>query len=102
MEKKDFAVDTRYALTVRDPETGRLRPANFYIYRLYAEFMVARMTDRDGSLHKIPYANVVKIVRTTPVPKSQRFAVPAALLDERAWKDRSSLTLYSSSPASGK
>lgn len=102
MEKKDFAADTRYALTVREPDSRRLRPANVYVYRLYDDFMVARMTDREGSLRKIPYADVVKIVRATPVPRTQRFAVPAALLDEGTWKDRAALTLYSSSPGSGK
>ncbi len=102
MEKKDFAVDTRYVLTLSDPEGGRLRPANVYVYRLYDDYMIARMTDREGSLRKIPYDQVVRIVRTIPVPPERRFMVPAALLDERIWKERSSLTMYSSSPALGK
>lgn len=102
MEKKDFAPDTRYVLTLRDPDNGRLRPANVYVYRLHDAYMVARMTDREGLLHKIPYDDVVRIVRTVPVPEARRYIVPAALLDERIWKDRSVLAMYSSSPALGK
>ncbi len=102
MEKKDFAPDTRYVLTLRDPESGRLRPANVYVYRLHDDYMVARMTDREGLLHKVPYADVVRIVRSAPVAPARRFLIPAALLDERIWKDRSMLAIYSSSPALGK
>lgn len=102
MEKKDFAPDTRYVLTLRDPENGRLRPANLYVYRLHDDYMVVRMTDREGLLHKVPYTDVVRIVRSAPVAPARRFLVPAALLDERIWKDRSMLAIYSSSPALGK
>jgi hypothetical protein len=36
------------------------------------------------------------------VPHADRLAVPAALLDEKHWRDRTVLEHYSSSPALGK
>ncbi len=102
MDKKDFAENTRYAVTLREEETGKLRPANIYVYRLYDEFMIARMTDREGYLRKIAYENVAKIVRVIPVEKGIQFRVPEALLAKDAWKGRTRMTLYSSAPSLGK
>ena len=101
MEKKDFAQDTRYAVTLSD-ENGKLRAANIYVYRLYGDYMIARMTDKEGLLRKIKYADVVKIVKTIPVNPKLRFMLPEAVLKEDAWKDRTFMMTYSSSPALGK
>ena len=101
MEKKDFSAHTRYAVTLRD-EHGRLRPANLYVYRLYDGYMIARRTDGDGSLLKLPYEQMVKIVRTLPVRYEDRFLVPEAMLAESAWKHRTRMQTYSSSPHMGK
>ena len=101
MEKKDFKSDTRYAATWRD-ENGRLRPINFYVYRLYDEFMIVRMTDREGFLRRIPYEDIVKIVRTMAVREEDRFFLPEAVLAEANWKDRTVMHTYSSSPHMGK
>ena len=101
MDKTEFKTDTRYKITWRDME-GKLRPANVYVYRLYEKFMIARMTDKGGLLHKIPYENVVKIVHEIDVPKQNHFYIPAAVLDEKNWKDRTVMDRYSSSPHMGK
>lgn len=101
MEKNDFKQDTRYTVTWRD-EAGKLRPANFYVYRVYEKFMIARMTENAGLLHKIAYDKIIQIVKEFPVEKQDRFYIPAAVLDEKAWKDRSVMERYSSSPHMGK
>ncbi len=54
------------------------------------------------SISAYTYADVVRIVRSAPVAPARRSVVPAALPDERIWKDRSTLAIYSSSPALGK
>ncbi|MEW5942406.1 MAG: hypothetical protein AB1710_00970 [Pseudomonadota bacterium] len=101
MDKTAFKPDTRYTITWRAPD-GKLRPANIYVYRLYDQFMVARMTDKSGFLHKIPYEEVIRIVQEKPVAERDRFMIPAAVLDEKNWKDRSVMERYSSSPHMGK
>lgn len=101
MEKADFEPDTRYAVTWRD-EQGKLRPMNIYVYRTYDEFMVTRMTDKDGLLRRIAYSDVVKVVKTIPVRLEDRFFLPDATLAEANWKDRSIMQSYASSPHMGK
>jgi hypothetical protein len=101
LEKKDFSPDTRYTVTLRE-ENDRLRPANIYVYRLYADFMVARMTDHDGLLRKIAYADIVRIVRAVPVAEGERFYIPDAVLAEKEWRDRTVMERYSSGPGIGK
>lgn len=101
VEKKDFQADTRYTVTLRD-EAGKLRPANLYVYRLYEDFMIVRLTNSDGLLRKLKYDDVLKIVKTTAVPKEDRFTIPEAVLKEAVWKDRSSMFRYSTGPRRGK
>ena len=102
MDKSNFKEDTRYTVTWRDPATGRLRPAHLYVFRTYEKFMIARETSGAGLLRKIPYEDVVRIVREIPVDKAQRYMVPAAVLEEKLWRDRSAMERYSTSPALGK
>jgi hypothetical protein len=101
MEKKLFAPDTRYTVTLRDA-SGRLRAANIYVYRLYDGFMIVRMTEREGVLRKLRYEEVVRIVRTVAVAREDRFLVPEAVLAEAMWKDRETMERYSSGPGRGK
>lgn len=101
MDKSTFKQDTRYTITWRSPE-GKLRPANIYVFRLYENFMIARMTENEGLLYKIPYSDVIKIVKELPVDKENQFMIPAAVLDEKVWKDRTVMQRYSSSPHMGK
>ncbi|MDA8364770.1 MAG: hypothetical protein M0Z84_13395 [Gammaproteobacteria bacterium] len=101
MKKDDFTAHTRYTITWRDPQ-GKLRPANIYPYRLYDQFMVARMTDQSGMLRKFAYDDIVKIVKVTPVSRENQFAIPDAILSESTWANRSSMERYSSSPHMGK
>ena len=60
------------------------------------------MVDANGLLHKILYTDIVKIVSQQAVPESDRFRIPAAVLDAKNWKDRTVMDRYSSSPGSGK
>lgn len=101
MDKSHFTPDTRYTLALRD-ERGKPRPANLYVYRVYDQFMVARATSGDGLLRKIAYADVERIVDATPVPAAERYFLPAAVLDEKSWRDRSVMQHYASSPGRGK
>lgn len=101
MENKDFSPDTRYTITLRDA-SGRLRPANIYVFRLYDGFMIARMTDSDGLLRKINYMDITKIVKTVQVPKEDRFSIADAIVTEKAWAERTQMERYSSSPGTGK
>lgn len=101
MEKKDFAQDTRYTVTLRD-ESGKLRPASIYIYKLYDDFMIVRLTQADGLLRKLKYDDVVKIVKTRQIAAEDRFFIPEAVLAEKVWKDRDMMFRYSSSPHMGK
>ena len=101
MDKGSFKPNTRYTITWRDPH-ATLRPANIYVYRVYDPFMIARMIGGDGLLRKIAYEDVVKIVREQPVPPQDQFCIPAAVLDEKAWRECSVIERYSSSPHMGK
>lgn len=103
MDKNRFSVDTQYSVTLKEP-TGRLRPANLYVYRLYDDYMIARRTDgdRSGLLFKIPYGDIVRIVRTLPVPDPKRFLLPEAMLNAKVWETRDSMMTYASSPGLGK
>ena len=101
MDKSTFKQDTRYTITWRSPE-GKLRPTNIYVFRLYENFMIARMTEKEGLLYKIPYSDVIKIVKELPVDRENQFMIPAAVLDEKVWKDRTVMQRYSSSPHMGK
>ena len=101
MEKSDFSEHQRLTVTWRD-EGGKLRPANIYIFKMYDEFMIARMTDKDGLLRKIPYGDILKVVKEHAVSEEDRFFIPDAVLNEKVWKDRSTMMRYSSSPHMGK
>lgn len=101
MDKTRFKEDTRYTITWRD-ESGKPRPANLYVFRTYDEFMIARETSGGGLLRKIPYGDVLKIVHETPVARNERYVIPAAVLDEKAWRDRTVMERYSSGPQLGK
>lgn len=101
MDKSNFKENTRYTITWRAPD-GKLRPANIYVYKMFDNAMIARMTDKSGLLHKIPYDDVIKIVKEQAVDKENQFVIPAAVLEEKVWKDRSVMERYSSSPHMGK
>ncbi len=101
MKKDDFKPHTRYTATRRN-EQGKLVPSNFYVYKLYDAFMIARMTDGTGLLTKIAYDDVVKIVKTREVPKEDQFHIPDAVLKESVWASRTAMMRYSSSPHMGK
>lgn len=101
MKKEDFEVHTRYTVTLRD-DRGRLRPANFYVFRLYDGFMIARATDQEGLLYKIAYDAVEKIVKHKAVPAEDQFYIPEAVLKENVWRDRNKMERYSTSPHMGK
>jgi hypothetical protein len=53
-------------------------------------------------LHKIALSDVVRIVAAHPVAPPERYMVPAALLDEKMWREREVMSHYASSPARGK
>ena len=101
MDKRDFSTDTRYTVTLRDPG-GQVRPCTIYVYRVYDNFMIARPAGGDALLRKIAYSEVVRIVTAHPVAPSDRYLVPAALLEERIWRERDVMSHYASSPARGK
>jgi hypothetical protein len=94
----EFYPGTRYTIAWRDA-AGNVRPATIYVYRVYDAFMIARPTGGDASLRKITYPEVVRIVAAQPVAPSDRYAVPAALLDEKKWGDRVVMARYATSPA---
>lgn len=101
MTKDDFSEHTRYTLTYKD-DSGQLKPANVYIYKLHPEFCIVRLTDTNGALIKISYDNITKIVKRTDVDSKDRYMIPEALLDEKSWKTRTRMDRYSSSPQAGK
>jgi len=101
MDKSGFKPDTRYVLTVYDAKHTP-RPANVYVYRVYDKFMLARSTSGDGLLRKIAYDDIERIVEQAAVPEAERYALPAEMLDEKSWNDRSEMQLYASSPGRGK
>jgi hypothetical protein len=99
--KEAFKPDTRYTLTWK-AENGRERPLNIYVYRVYDNFMVARETSGPGLVRKIAYADVVRIVHEQPVAPAARYFLPAAVLDEKNWRDRAVMQHYASAPGLGK
>jgi hypothetical protein len=101
MDKQDFKPDTRYTLACRD-EGGRVRPLNLYVYRVYDTFMIARETSAGGLVRKIPYAGIERIVKAVEVAPEDRFFLPAGVLDEKNWRDRSTMQHYASAPGRGK
>ncbi len=101
MEKTDFQADTRYTITWQQPG-GRAVPATIYVHRVHDPFMIVRVAGADGALRKIAYPEVTRIVAANPVAPDQRRTVPAALLDEKTWRDRTTMAHYASSPALGK
>ena len=101
MDKHDFNADTRYTLTVRDA-AGQVRPSTIYVYRVYDAFMIARPAGGDALLRKIAYSDVVRIVDARPAAPSERYMVPAALLEEKVWRERDVMSHYATSPARGK
>ena len=101
MDKSSFKPDTRYVLTVYDAKRAP-RPANLYVYRVYDKFMLARSMSGDGLLRKIAYDTVERVVDESPVAPAERFFVPAALLDEANWRDKSEMQVYASAPGRGK
>ncbi len=101
MDKSNFKEDTRYTITLQD-ETGKARPANIYVFRTYDQFMIARETSGGGLLRKIPYGGVLKIVQEKPVERQDRYVIPAAVLEEKAWRDRTVMERYSTAPQLGK
>lgn len=101
MNKSNFKENTRYTITWRTPD-GKLQPANLYVYKMFETAMIARMTDKSGFLYKINYDDITKIVMEIPVNQENRYTIPAAVLDEKTWKDRTMMERYSSSPHMGK
>ncbi|MDA8110434.1 MAG: hypothetical protein M0015_17710 [Betaproteobacteria bacterium] len=101
MDKTAFKPDTRYTLALRDAG-GKARPANVYVYRVYDKFLIARATSGDGLVRKIGYDEVEKIVAEHAVAPEERYFLPAAVLDEKNWRDRTEMQVYASSPARGK
>lgn len=101
MDKSDFQADTRYTISWQRPD-GRIVPATFYVHKIHDSAMIVRFTGADAALRKIGYAEVQKIVAADAVPPGERRSVPAALLDESTWRDRSEMAHYASSPARGK
>lgn len=101
MKKDDFKPHYRYTITLRT-KGGKPRPANIYVYRLHDDFMVVRRLDQGGILGKIAYEDVLRIVQAQEVPAAERYFVPEALLAEKAWKDRTIMQHYGSSPRLGK
>ncbi|MDP1673810.1 MAG: hypothetical protein Q8L65_11955 [Burkholderiales bacterium] len=101
MDKSDFQADTRYTITWQRPD-GRIVPATFYVHKIHDSAMIVRFSGADAALRKIGYVEVQKIVAAETVPPEQRRSVPAALLDESTWRDRSEMAHYASSAARGK
>jgi hypothetical protein len=101
MDKQAFKADTRYTLTWKDGN-GRERPLNVYVYRVYDNFMVVRETSGPGLVRKIAYGDVVRIVHEAPVEPAARYFLPAAVLDEKSWRDRAVMQHYASAQGLGK
>lgn len=101
MDKSNFRENTRYAIALKD-ENGKVRPANIYVYKLHDDFMIARHTDQTGTLHKIAYGDVTKIVKSVEVDPRARFFMPDILLAAKTWQGRTSMQAYGSSPRLGK
>lgn len=101
MDKTDFQADTRYTIAWQRSD-GCVIPATIYVYRTHDPFMIVRMTGADGTLRKIAYTEITRIVSKDTVAPENRRSVPAALLDEKTWRDRTEMSHYASSAALGK
>ncbi len=101
MDKSAFKEHTRYTITWRTAD-GKARPADIYVYKLHDDFMIARLTQKNGYLYKIAYADVLKIVKEIAVPAQNQFHIPGPVLDAKTWKDRTEMARYSSAPHMGK
>ena len=101
MERGDFQENTRITVSYRDKD-GKLRPGNFYVYKLFDEFMVVRATDNDGLLRKLRYGDIVKIVRSRKADRSRLYYLPDELLEEGVWQNRETMFHYASGPGRGK
>lgn len=100
MEKKDFHENMRYTLTLTMDD--KLRALNVYVMKLHGDSMIVRITEKEGILKKIPYANVHKIVKFAEVAAQDQFHVPQAMLTEKNWEGRSEMQHYSSASHMGK
>jgi len=101
VDRNDFQEDTRVTVTHKD-DKGKLRPGNFYIHKLFDEFMIVRSTDSDGLLHKMSYDQVIKIIKSKPVDREHLYYVPEDMLQKHVWQDRDTLFHYASGPGRGK
>ena len=101
MDRQAFKPDTRYTLAWRDAQ-GRVRPLDVYVYRVYEKFMVARESGATGLVRKIPYDEVERIVRAREVAPEARYFLPAGILEEKSWRDRSVMQHHASAPGRGK
>lgn len=103
MEKEAFERNGHYSVTLRQAD-GRLQPANLYVHLLTDDYMIARHTSgKDvGTLVKLGYDAIIKIVKTHPVLDKKQFMIPEALLKPKVWETRDSMQVYSSAPGLGK
>lgn len=101
MDKTNFKPDHQYTVAMKD-EHGRVKPANLYVYRVYENFMVARMTQDDGLLRRIEYGDVERVVSEKRADPDHLRATPQALLEEKFWAGRKVMQHYASAPGLGK
>lgn len=101
MDRNAFKPDTRYTLACKDVD-GRVRPLNVYVYRVYEKFMVVRETSAGGLVRRLDYDAVERIVSERAVAPAERYFLPAGILDEASWRDRSVMQHYASAPGRGK
>ncbi len=101
MTKTDFETHVRYTVTLSDAEQ-KLRPANIYVLKLHSDGMVVRMTEREGLLRNLKFEDVVRIVKSKPVPKNEHYSTPEAMLEEKNWKNRTEISHYATAPNAGK
>jgi len=64
--------------------------------------MIVRATDKDGLLRKLPYGDVLRVVKFQDVAPQDRYMIPDEILKEASWKDTDVMMRYSSSPHRGK
>ncbi|MBU2739459.1 hypothetical protein RIE95_08265 [Acidithiobacillus thiooxidans] len=101
MIRNDFKEHSRITVTWKDKE-GKLRPGNFYVYALLKDALIVRATDKDGLLRKLPYGDVLRVVKFQDVAPQDRYMIPDEILKEASWKDTDVMMRYSSSPHRGK
>ncbi|MCL6645962.1 MAG: hypothetical protein K6U88_13515 [Dehalococcoidia bacterium] len=97
----DFRPDTICTVVLRDA-TGRERPVMLYVHRAYPDFLVARSLEAEGLLRKIAYSDVARVLEAREVSARERRPLPAALLEEKLWRERTELLHYASRPDRGK